>query len=97
MNEPKKKWEHKPNSGSAFKNRELLTERDPMYRGSGLIGGKEYWISIWQNQSKNGVDYFSLSFNEIVDAKPKVDEIKKEIDKTFTSADMDYFEDEIPF
>jgi len=82
---------HKPNSGSAFKNDEMLKETDPMFKGTALIDGKEYWVSVWQNTAKaTGAGYFSMRFNPILDAKPKVEQLKKAIDDAFSS-------DEIPF
>jgi len=63
-------YEMKPNTASLFKNdnREKL---QPHNKGSALIDGKEYWVSGWENQSANGVEYQSLKFQlkELTDAK----------------------------
>ena len=88
---------HKPNSGSAFKNDEMFKETDPMFKGTALIDGKEYWVSVWQNTAKaTGAGYFSMRFNPILDAKPKVAEQKAKLDAPLESA-WDDSTDIIPF
>ena len=49
-------------TGVLFKNRELKSERSPLYSGSCEIDGTEYWISSWVKTSKKGSPFMSLSF-----------------------------------
>lgn len=64
-------YEMKNNSGSLFKNDKKETETHPDYKGSAKINGEEYWVSAWNNKSKDGVPY--LSFNlKIKDVQPSV-------------------------
>lgn len=52
----------KENSGSLFKNDRKEKETHPDYKGDINIGGKNYWISAWVKEGKNG-KFFSLSVN----------------------------------
>jgi hypothetical protein len=53
--------------GAIFRNDRRRNERDPEYKGSCDIDGKQYWISSWINESKkDGSKYMSLRF------KPKM-------------------------
>jgi hypothetical protein len=49
------------NSGTLFRNDKKETEKHPDYKGSINIEGREYWLSGWLNQSKNGQKYQKLS------------------------------------
>ena len=49
-------------SGVLFKNKELKSERSPLYSGSCEIEGVEYWISSWVKTSKTGSKFMSLAF-----------------------------------
>jgi hypothetical protein len=54
---------HNELSGSLFKNERRTKDSQPMYQGSCVIGGEEYWISAWINESKsNGKKYMGLKF-----------------------------------
>lgn len=55
-------YEQKPNSGTIFANDRKSKDTDPDGKGSALIGGVEYWISMWLSTSKNGTPYRKLSF-----------------------------------
>ena len=59
MNEPKK-----DNSGALFINDRKEKETHPDLKGTAIIKGVEYWISSWDNKSKAGKSYLSLSFTE---------------------------------
>lgn len=55
------------NSGALFENDKKQTSKHPDLRGQCTIktpDGElvEYWVSAWQKTSKNGADFFSLSF-----------------------------------
>jgi hypothetical protein len=49
-------------SGALFKNKEVKSERSPLYSGSCEIEGVEYWISSWIKTSKKGTRFMSLAF-----------------------------------
>jgi hypothetical protein len=63
-----------------------LNERD--HKGSCEIGGVEYWISAWNNRSKDQKPYISLRF------KAKDGERAKKADEDKATED---YNDEIPF
>lgn len=86
---PRKTFEQKDNSGALFKNKERRNEKDPDYRGSIVVNGREYWVASWVNKSKAGETYMSLKVTAKTDAKKGY------------SAPMDepepFHDDEIPF
>ena len=47
-------YQQKELQGSLFKNNNRKNEQHPLYRGSALIGGQEYWISAWINEVRSG-------------------------------------------
>jgi len=61
-------YEHKPNSGSLFKNEKKEKPNQPDYRGSCVITpdmvGKQIDIAAWLKESKNGKKFMSLAFSE---------------------------------
>lgn len=67
------------NSGALFENDKRTSKNHPHMRGSATIktpDGElvEYWVSAWQKTSKNGTEFFSLSFQAKEDKdseKPK--------------------------
>jgi hypothetical protein len=63
-------FEPKPDSGSLFKSDNKQTETDRDYSGSALIGGKEYWLSGYVNETKDGRKYLGLRFKP-KEAKPQ--------------------------
>ena len=65
-------YEQKDGQGSLFRNENKETEQHPDYRGSIKIDGREYWLSSWLKQAKNGKKYMSLSAQpkEAAKAKP---------------------------
>lgn len=79
-------FEHKPNSGSLFKNDKRENENHPHAKGSALIDGVEYWVSAWTNDGKSG-KYQSLKFS-------RKDENRA---PNPASAPVQDFNDEIPF
>jgi hypothetical protein len=62
-------FQHKPNTGSLFKNDRREKETHPHAKGSAIIDGVEYWIAAWTNE-KNGNKYQSLKF-ERKDQQPQ--------------------------
>lgn len=49
-------------SGGAFANDKRESENHPHFKGSCLIGGVEYWHSIWKKKTKDGATWLSSSF-----------------------------------
>jgi hypothetical protein len=54
-------FEHKPDSGSIFKNERKTSDSHPSMTGSALIDGVEYFVDAWTNESAKG-RYQSLKF-----------------------------------
>ena len=81
-------YQHKPDSGSLFKNDKREADSHPHAKGSALIDGVEYWVSAWTNQKENGEKYQALKFS------------KKEENKAARPAPVEEpepFDDQIPF
>ena len=55
--------EKKDNSGALFKNDKGDNEKRPDYTGPAVVGGVEYRVSAWLNESKKGTKYFGLAFD----------------------------------
>ena len=49
------------NTGALFRNERKQTETQPDFNGTVDVEGKEYYISGWVNESKNGKKYFKLA------------------------------------
>ena len=81
-------YEHKPNSGSLFKNDRREKETHAHAKGDALIDGVEYWVSAWTNTKTDGEKYQSLKFS-------RKDENKSP--RPNTTPDPDGFDDELPF
>lgn len=50
------------NQGAIFKNDRKAKDTDPEYKGSVTVGGVEYWVSVWLNETKDGRKYFSHKY-----------------------------------
>jgi hypothetical protein len=50
----------KEGSGSLFKNTRKTTENHPDLTGSISLNGKEFWLSAWKKEGKNG-PFYSVS------------------------------------
>ena len=75
--------EQKDNSGALFKNDKGDNEKRPDYTGKARIGGTDYYISAWLNESKKGTKYFGLSFNLPKDENPSSSGAKNDDDIPF--------------
>ena len=61
------------NRGALFKNDRKEGDRDPDYRGSLNVDGREYRLTGWLKESRAGVAFLSLS----IKPKPATDEKPK--------------------
>lgn len=57
-------YEHRPNTGSVFKNEKATTPQHPGYTGSAIIGEVEYRVSIWVKNADdpNRKTFLSMKF-----------------------------------
>lgn len=55
-------YEQRKNSGRAFISDKRASESHPHFKGTALIGGVEYWHSIWKKKTKDGATWLSSSF-----------------------------------
>jgi len=77
------------NRGVLFKNKDQRNDKDPLYRGSINIDGKEFWLDAWLNTAKkSGEKFMSLR------VKPKT--AGAQSDSPSKPANQD-FDDDIPF
>lgn len=68
-------FQQKDNSGALFKNDRKDKDTDRDYNGEATIDGVAYWVSAWINESRNGVKYLGLRFNQKEnnqESKPKL-------------------------
>ena len=52
------------NSGALFTNKNRKEEKHPNYTGKLNVNGKEYQISGWIKETKNGEQFLSLKLSE---------------------------------
>jgi uncharacterized protein (DUF736 family) len=57
-------YEIKDNTASLFSNDKREKDSHPHWKGTGKVGGKEYWVSGWVKKTKNGDDWVSISLKE---------------------------------
>lgn len=55
---------NKLNTGVLFPNNKKENERQPDYRGSVNVDGKEYELSVWKKTSQRGSPYMSIAVKE---------------------------------
>ena len=58
------------NSGALFKNDKRETEKHPEYTGKITIEGREFYLSAWVNEMRNGQKYFAIKATPKVEAAP---------------------------
>ena len=64
-------FQHKPGSGSLFKNDHKEKENQPDYKGRGILeNGEEFEIAAWLRDSANGQKFMSLKIGK---PQPKKD------------------------
>ena len=79
------------NRGVLFKNDDKRDDKDPLYRGQINVGGTEFWLDAWLNESKKGQKYMSLR------VKPKMASEHKGGAANPPASKEPEFDDEIPF
>jgi hypothetical protein len=85
-------YEQRDNSGAMFVNDKKESETHPDRKGSALIGGVEYWVNGWINESKSGTKYMSLKFSPKDEVQSKgVQQAKAAVQESVN------FDDDIPF
>jgi len=62
-----KPFRHKENRGSLFTNDRKEMETHPDFKGSALINGEDYYVSMWTSGEESKTD-FSLAFIKKSDA-----------------------------
>jgi len=75
------------NKGVLFREKEKKSESHPDFKGSINVGGKDYWLSGWVNESKAGQRYFKLSVTP-KDGQPKAKP---------PAPTTDFIDEDIPF
>ena len=55
-------YEQRDFTGSLFRNERKEAETHADYQGSAKIGGVEYFLDAWINESSSGAKYMSLKF-----------------------------------
>ncbi len=105
----KTKYEAKPNTATLFLNEDKRPDQvmknpdgsewvrtDADYKGSGLIGGVNYWVDLYKKKSKTGNEYFSIK----VKPKGAPPAVKKAANSGLTEDNwdsVDFKDDEIKF
>lgn len=54
--------QRRDNSGSLGKNIRREKDTHPTHTGQCTVGGKDYWISAWVKDGRDGSRFFSLAF-----------------------------------
>ena len=52
------------NKGVAFFNDKKEKDNQPDYRGKGNFNGVDFELALWARESKDGKEYFSISFSK---------------------------------
>jgi uncharacterized protein (DUF736 family) len=58
------------NSGVLFRNDKKQSDKHPDFTGTMDVEGREYWLSSWVNESKDGRKYFKMSLTPKDSQKP---------------------------
>jgi uncharacterized protein (DUF736 family) len=85
-------YEQRPNTGSLFRNDKKEADTHADYRGTALVGGVEYWLDAWINESSSGSKYMSLKL------KPKNGAgLHENMNRTAQRPQSAAFDEEAPF
>jgi hypothetical protein len=63
-------YEHKPNTGSIFKNDRKEEETHADYKGDVLIDGVQYWVDAYINRPEGKKPFMALKFRPKDGARP---------------------------
>lgn len=87
-------YEKRDMSGTLFKNDRKEKDTHADYRGEIRIDGRDYWLSCWIKEGRNG-KFLSLSakLKDGTGDRP-VQEFKQKVKEHFPDASLD---DEVPF
>jgi uncharacterized protein (DUF736 family) len=90
--------ETKVNSGAIFKNDKKAKETHPDYRGKVNVNGKDWELSLWIRESKNGVKYFSVGVSEpwVPNQSPNQNEGREALKNTIIR-ESGFDNDDLPF
>jgi len=81
-------------TGVLFRNKELKTDRSPLYSGSCEIDNTEYWISAWIKTSKKGDKFMSLAFTAKEENRQTIDDYRS---KTGSKIGLEDDDEQVPF
>lgn len=80
--------ERRDMSGTLGRNTRREKDTHPTHNGRCVIDGKEYWISAWTKEGRDGSKFFSLAF------KPREEQQDRQQAPAPSHPD---FDDDIPF
>ena len=92
--------------GLLFQNKQRMSDKSPDYKGSVLIGGKIYYVSMWKRIGKEShEEFFSLAFKPKEAQKAEAKPIEKPVQqvaqavggKTEILDEKPLGEDDVPF
>ena len=84
--------------GALFKNDKQGIEKRPDYTDTASILGKEFFVSAWIQESKNGVKYLGLAYKEKTGGQSTGGQTPAEQSSTTgSSASTEEIDDSIPF
>ena len=66
--------EQRDNSGAIFRVDNPKSDRHPPYSGKATVGGVDYYMDAWVNETKDGKKYFAVKFKPREPAAPKGEE-----------------------
>lgn len=90
-----KKWETKPNTGSAFVNKRKQKDTHPDYTGEILVTEPGlHWFNIWVKETKDGQPWFSVSVSP-KEERGATASLKVEVKPTPVAAPIN--DDSVPF
>lgn len=84
-------YQQRDNSGTLGKNERREKDTHPTHSGQCVIDGKQYWISAWVKDGRNGSRFFSLSF------RPKLARDHQGAPSNPPAPAAPDFDDQIPF
>ena len=87
--------EQKNNTGSVFVNQYKTNEKHPDFKGTGNFDGKKFDLALWFNKTKEGKEFFSISFSEPYKKEEVKTKTFEQIREEFTPLEHD--EEDLPF